>query len=172
MDERHVHQCPDTHSDTPTTTPDTCRGRDTGSESDRADARLSVRPSVEGREGRGRGPKRGSMRPCEPASPAPPPAQGGGGAQHAPVLKESTVTLTESVGALIASSPPHWQHEDRGHQAAASLPPVPGACFALGVSPHISGCSWTGSSHAPVGHLATLFYLLSSDSIHLLNLYL
>ncbi len=25
--------------------------------------------------------------------------------------------LTESVGALIASAPPHWQHEDRGHQA-------------------------------------------------------
>ena len=97
-----------------------------------------------------------SVRPCEPASPAPPPVHGGGGAQHAPVLKEGTMTLTESVGALIASPPPHWQHEDRGpHQAAASLPPVPGACFALGVSPPISGCSWTGSSHAPVGHLAT-----------------
>jgi hypothetical protein len=37
------------------------------------------------------------------------------GGQHAPVLKESTMTLIESVGALIASAPPHWQHEDRGH---------------------------------------------------------
>ncbi len=59
MDERHVHQCLDAHSDTPTTTPDTCRGRNTGSESDRADARLSARPSEEGREGRCRGPERG-----------------------------------------------------------------------------------------------------------------
>ncbi len=70
------------------------------------------------------------------------------------------MTLTESVGALIASPPPHWQHEDRGHQAAASLPPVPGSCFALGALARplnlISGCSWTGSPHAPVGHLATL----------------
>ncbi len=95
-----------------------------------------------------------SVRPREPASPAPPPAQGGGGAQHAPVLKESTMTLTESVGALIASAPPHWQHEDRGHQAAASLPPVSGACSALGVSPPFSGCPLAGSSHAPVCHPA------------------
>jgi hypothetical protein len=63
-----------------------------------------------------------SVRPRKPASLAPPPAQGDGGAQHAPVLKESTMTLTESVGALIARAPLHWQHEDRGHQAAASLP--------------------------------------------------
>ena len=34
MDERHVHQCLDAHSDTPTTTPDTFRGRDTGSASE------------------------------------------------------------------------------------------------------------------------------------------
>ncbi len=59
INERHVHQCLDAHSDTPTTTPDTCRGKDTGSESDRADARLSARPSEEGREGRNWGPERG-----------------------------------------------------------------------------------------------------------------
>ena len=55
------------------------------------------------------------------------------------------MTLTESVGALIASAPPHWQHEDRGHQAAASaLTPVPGSCSTLGVSPPFSGCPWPG----------------------------
>jgi hypothetical protein len=40
-----------------------------------------------------------SVRPREPASPAQPPAQGDGGLQHAPALRESTMALTESVGA-------------------------------------------------------------------------
>ena len=66
------------------------------------------------------------------------------------------MTLTESVGALIASAPPHWQHEDRGHQAAVSLTPVPGSCSVLGDSPPFGGCLWAGSSHAPVGHPASL----------------
>jgi hypothetical protein len=38
-----------------------------------------------------------SVRPRELASPAPPPAQGDEGFQHAPVLMESTMALTESV---------------------------------------------------------------------------
>ena len=97
-----------------------------------------------------------SVRPRELASPAPPPAQGDGGFQHAPVLMESTMALTESVGALITNVPLPWQHEDRGHQAAVSLPPVPGSCSVLGDSPPFGGCSWAGSSHAPVGHPASL----------------
>jgi hypothetical protein len=46
-----------------------------------------------------------SVRPRELISPAQPPAQGDGGFQHAPVLRESTMTLTKSVGALISSVP-------------------------------------------------------------------
>ena len=40
-----------------------------------------------------------SVKPREPVSPAQPPAQGDGGLQHAPVLRESTMALTESAGA-------------------------------------------------------------------------
>ena len=47
-------------------------------------------------------PVRPSGRPREIASPAQPPAQGDGGLQHAPALRESTMTLTESVGSLIS----------------------------------------------------------------------
>jgi hypothetical protein len=43
------------------------------------------------------------------------------GSQHAPVLRESTMALTESVGSLISSVPLPWQHEDRGRKAAESL---------------------------------------------------
>jgi hypothetical protein len=67
-----------------------------------------------------------SARPRELASPAPP-AHGDGGCQHAPALPESAKALTESAGALRASVPLPMQHEDRGHQAAASLTPVPGS---------------------------------------------
>jgi hypothetical protein len=66
-----------------------------------------------------------SVRPRELASPAPPPAQGDGGFQHAPVLMESTMALTESVGALISSVPLPWQHEDRGHQTSSHQTPLP-----------------------------------------------
>jgi hypothetical protein len=45
------------------------------------------------------------VRPRELASPAQPPAQGDGGLQHAPVLRESTMALTESVGAQTAWRP-------------------------------------------------------------------
>jgi hypothetical protein len=55
------------------------------------------------------------------------PAQGDGGLQHAPVLRESTMALTESVGSLISSVPLPWQHEDRGRKATESLTPVPGS---------------------------------------------
>ena len=50
---------------------------------------------------------------------------GGGGLQHAPVLRESTMALTESVGSLISTVPLPWQHEDKGRKAAESLTPVP-----------------------------------------------
>jgi hypothetical protein len=53
--------------------------------------------------------------------PAPPPAQGVGGFQHAPVLMESTMALTESAGALIASVPLPRQHEDT---IGATRPPL------------------------------------------------
>jgi hypothetical protein len=68
-----------------------------------------------------------SGRPRELANPAQPPAQGDGGLQHAPVLRESTMALTESVGSLISSVPLPWQYEDRGRKAAESLAPVPGS---------------------------------------------
>ena len=97
-----------------------------------------------------------SGRPRELASPAQPPAQGDGGLQHAPVLRESTMALTESVGSLISSVPLPWQHEDRGRKAAESLTPVPGSYSVTGDSPPFGGCSWTGSSHAPAGHPASL----------------
>jgi hypothetical protein len=97
-----------------------------------------------------------SVRPRELASPAQPPAQGDGGLQHAPVLRESTMALTESVGSLISSVPLPWQHEDRGRKAAESLTPVPGSYSVTGDSPPFGGCSWTGSSHAPAGHPASL----------------
>jgi hypothetical protein len=93
--------------------------------------------------------------PRELASPAQPPAQGDGRLKHAPVLRESTMALTESVGALRSSVPLPWQHEDRGQKAAESLPPVPGAYFVTGDSLPF-GCSWTGSPHAPAGHSASL----------------
>ncbi len=101
-------------------------------------------------------PVRFSERPSELASPAQPPAQGYGGLQHTPVLKESTMALTESAGALISSVPLPWQHKDRGRMAAESLPPVPGAYSVKRDSPPLVGCSWTGSSHAPASHPATL----------------
>ena len=88
--------------------------------------------------------------------PAQPPAQGDGGLQHAPVLRESTMALTESAGSLISSVPLPWQHKDRGRMAAESLTPVPGAYSVTGDSPPFGGCSWTGSSHAPAGHSASL----------------
>ena len=66
------------------------------------------------------------------------------------------MTLTQSVGALIARVPLPWQHEDRGRKATESLTPVPGSCSVLGDSPPFGGCSWAGSSHAPVGHPASL----------------
>ncbi len=46
-----------------------------------------------------------SVRPRELVSPAQPPAQGDGGLQHAPVLRESTMALSESAGALTAWRP-------------------------------------------------------------------
>ncbi len=101
-------------------------------------------------------PVRPSGRLRELASPAQPPAQGDGGLQHAPVLRESKMTLTESVGSLISRVPMPWQHENRGRKAAESLPPVPGAYPVTGDSPPFGGCSWTGSSHAPAGHLGSL----------------
>ncbi len=88
-------------------------------------------------------------------SPAPP-AHGDGGCQHAPALTESAKALTESAGALIVSVPLPMQHEDRGHQAAASLPPVPGACLVLGDCSPLCGCSRVGSSNAPASHPASL----------------
>jgi hypothetical protein len=73
-----------------------------------------------------------SVRPRGLASPAPPPAQGDGGFQHAPVLTESTMVLTESV------LRPRYR------------------CSVLGDSPPFGGCSWAGSPHAPVYHPAPL----------------
>jgi hypothetical protein len=87
-----------------------------------------------------------------------------GGLQHAPVLRESTMALTESVGSLISSVPLPWQHEDRGRKAAESLPPAPGAYSVTGDSPPFGDCSWTGSSHAPAGHPASLATPGSPDS--------
>jgi hypothetical protein len=97
-----------------------------------------------------------SGRPRELARPAQSPAQGDGGPQHAPVLRESTMVLIESVGPLLSSVPPHWQQEDRGRKAAESLTPVPGPYTVTGDSPPLGGCSWTGSPHAPAGHSASL----------------
>ncbi len=67
-------------------------------------------------------PVRPSGRLRELASPAQPPAQGDGGLQHAPVIRESTMTLTESVGSLISRVPLPWQHEDRGRPKGRRVP--------------------------------------------------
>jgi hypothetical protein len=68
------------------------------------------------------------------------------------------MALTESAGSFISSvrGPLPWQHEDRGRKTAESLTPVPGAYSVTGDSPPFGGCSWTGSSHAPAGHSASL----------------
>ncbi len=50
------------------------------------------------------------------------------------------MTLTESVGSLIASVPLPWQHEDRGRKATESLTPVPGSYPVTGDSPPFGGC--------------------------------
>jgi hypothetical protein len=97
-----------------------------------------------------------SGRPRELANPAQSPAQGDGGLQHAPVLRESTMALTGSVGPLLSSAPLHWQHEDRGRTAAESLTPVPGSYSVTGDSPPFGSCPWTGSSHALACHPASL----------------
>ncbi len=51
------------------------------------------------------------------------PARVDGGPQHAPVLRESTMALIESVGPLLSSVPPHRQQEDRGRKAPESPTP-------------------------------------------------
>ncbi len=73
-----------------------------------------------------------------------------------PAMSPVPMYYTESVRALIASVPLPMQHEDRGHQAAASLTPVPGSRPVLGDRPLLGGCSWAGSSHAPASHPASL----------------
>jgi hypothetical protein len=66
----------------------------------------------------------------------------------------------ERRGAIIVSVPLLMQHEDGGHQAAASLTPVPGSCmscrlWARLLAPLVRGCWWVGLSHAPASHPAS-----------------
>ncbi len=97
-----------------------------------------------------------SGRPRVLARPAQSPARGDGGPQHAPVLRESTMALIESVGPLLSSVPPHRQQEDRSRKVPESPTPVPGPYTVTGNSPPLGVCSWTGSSHAPTSHPAAL----------------
>ena len=66
------------------------------------------------------------------------------------------MAVIESVGPPLSSVPLHRQQEDKGRKAAESLTLVPGSYTVTGDSPPFGGCSWTGSSHAPAGHPASL----------------